>query len=164
MYRPGHHGAVMLLYAPVGGVLAAQGHELLGLCGALFVFSAAMVPDIDRRVGWLRRRGPTHTVWFALAFGAATALAASVVFPYLFGLGEDLSLAAGFALGTFVVVVHLVGDALTPAGVRPFAPLVDWEFAVEMKFASDAPGNYALLGVGLLAIGVAFLLGGSIAG
>lgn len=164
MYRPGHHGTVMLLYAPVGGVLAASSFELLGLLGAMFVFCAAMVPDIDRQVPRVGRRGFTHTVWFALLFGAATGLLGVFVRSWLLGLSVELAFAYGFALGAFVVVVHVAGDALTPAGVRPFAPLSDRCLRRESEFAADPPGNYALFGIGLLALGIAFLVGGTVAG
>ncbi|MFB6143280.1 MAG: metal-dependent hydrolase [Halorientalis sp.] len=164
MYRPGHHGTVMLVYAPFGGVLAALGFELLGLLGAMFVFCAAMVPDLDRYVDWVDPRGATHTVWFALAFGAVTGLVTALVGPAALGFSTAWSFAYGFALGTFVVVVHVASDALTPEGVRPFAPLSDRHFRFESEFTADPPGNYALFGIGLLALGVAFLIGGTIAG
>lgn len=164
MYRPGHHGIAMLVYAPFGGLLAALGSELPALAGGIFLVYATMVPDYDRRVGWLRRRGPTHTVWFALLFGAAAGLAAVVVGSLVFRLAANWSFAFGFALGTLAVVVHIAADALTPAGVRPFAPLHNSTYTFEAEFASSAPGNYALFGVGLLAIAFAFLLGGTIAG
>ena len=164
MYRPGHHGTAMLVYAPFGGVLAALGFELLGLLGAMFVFCAAMVPDFDRGVDWVGRRGFTHTVWFALLFGVVTGLFGTVVRSWLLGLSAELAFAFGFALGAFVVVVHIGADALTPAGVRPFAPLSDRWFHRDSEFAADPPGNYALFGIGLLALGMAFLVGGTIAG
>jgi len=164
MYRPGHHGAAMLVYAPIGGVLAVAGYELLGLCGGGLVVGTTMVPDYDRRVDWLDRRGPTHTVWFALAFGVVTGLVAAVVGPFVLGLGALLVFAVGFALGVLAVVVHIVADALTPVGVRPFAPVRDEAYAFEVAFATSVPGNYVLLGVGVLAASLAFLVGGSLAG
>lgn len=162
MYRPGHHGTVMLLYAPFGGGLAALGFELPGLLGAMFVFCAAMVPDFDRRVDWVSRRGATHTVWFALLFGAGTGGISAAGGALLGGLAGR-GFAFGFALGTFVVAVHIASDALTPAGVRPFAPLSDRCYRTDSEFAADPPGNYVLFGAGLLALGFAFLLGGTIA-
>jgi inner membrane protein len=164
MYRPGHHGTVMLVYAPVGGALAALGFELLGLLGAMFVFCAAMVPDFDRGVDWVGRRGFTHTVWFALLFGAATGLVGTLVRLWLLGLPAGLAFLFGFGLGAFVVVVHIASDALTPEGVRPFVPLSDRWFHRDSEFVADPPGNYALFGIGLLALGIAFLVGGTIAG
>lgn len=153
----------MLLYAPFGGVLAALGFELLGLLGAMFVFCAAMVPDLDRRVDWVARRGVTHTVWFALLFGAVTGLV-GVASASLLGVPAARVFAFGFLLGTFVVAVHIAADGLTPAGVRPFVPLSDRCYRSDSELAADAPGNYALFGIGLLALGVAFLVGGTIAG
>lgn len=154
----------MLAYAPFGGALAALGFELLGLLGAMFVFCAAMVPDLDRWFDWVNPRGATHTVWFALAFGGLTGLAGALAGVRVFGYPAAWSFAYGFALGAFVVVVHVASDALTPAGVRPFAPLSDRHFRFDSEFTADPPGNYALLGIGLLALGVAFLIGGTIAG
>ena len=164
MYRPGHHGAAMLAYAPVGGVLAALGFELLALCGGALVVGTTMVPDYDRRVDWLEHRGPTHTVWFALVFGVVTGLLAAAVGPFVLGLDAVPVFALGFVFGAFAVVVHIAADALTPDGVRPFAPLSEATYAIEVQFATSAPGNYALLGVGVLVASLAFLVGGTIAG
>jgi inner membrane protein len=154
----------MLAYAPIGGVLAALGFELLALCGGALVVGTTMVPDYDRRFDWLDRRGPTHTVWFALGFGVFTGLLAAAVGPFVFGLDAVLVFGFGFAFGAFAVVVHLVADALTPGGVRPFAPLSEATYAFEVQFATSAPGNYALLGVGVLVASLAFLIGGTLAG
>jgi len=164
MYRPGHHGAAMLAYAPVGGVVAALGFELLALCGGALVVGTTMVPDYDRRLDWLDRRGPTHTVWFALVFGVFTGAVAAVVGPVVLGLGPLVVFAVGFVLGAFAVAIHIVADALTPPGVRPFAPLSEVTYAFEVQFATSAHGNYALLGVGVLVASLAFLAGATIAG
>ena len=93
MYREGHVGAALLAYAPVGFVVAAAGFRFLSLIGGIGVAALAMLPDYDQKVPGVDHRGPTHTVWFAVVVGVVT-------------------------IGS-----HIAADALTPAGVRPFAPV-----------------------------------------
>lgn len=155
----------MLVYAPVGGVLTAFGYELLALAGAVVVVGGTMVPDYDRSITRLRRRGPTHTVWFAGLFGLLVGavwgllgnlVAGASAAPGLFGFG--------LLVGTLAVVVHILGDVLTVDGVRPFAPVSDRRYAVGMERAMDLPSNYLLLAVGATVFACAFLLGGILAG
>lgn len=57
-----------------------------------------------------------------------------------------------------------LADALTPAGVRPFAPYRDGFYSYDLARASNPIANYALLAVGVLAAGGALAVGNAIAG
>jgi inner membrane protein len=70
----------------------------------------------------------------------------------------------GALVGTLTVVAHLLADALTPAGIRPFAPVRDTWYSLEVTGAGAPVANYLLLGVGVVAPLAAALLARTIAG
>lgn len=163
MHREGHIGAALLAYAPVGAVVLALGFDTYALGGGVVAAGLAMLPDYDQRVPGLAHRGPTHTVWFALAVGTLLGIVGGLA-------GRPTGLAAVVALGTFgfatgflTVVSHILADALTPAGVRPFAPYRTRHYSADLTRASNPVANYALLAVGAVAIGLALLLGNTVA-
>ncbi|ELZ45792.1 membrane-bound metal-dependent hydrolase [Halorubrum californiense DSM 19288] len=159
MYRKGHVGASLVVYAPFGFLVAALASIEVGLVGAAGVASLAMVPDLDTRVPFVKHRGITHTVWFALlvgvAFGVvglAAGLRRGVVEALLFG-------GAGLLFGVVTIVSHLLADALTPMGIRPFAPLRDTEYTLDLFTAANPIANYALLGLGGVVAAAALVAG-----
>jgi inner membrane protein len=118
-----------------------------------------MVPDLDMRIPFVKHRGITHTVWFALlvglgfgGVGLAVGLRSGVVEALLFG-------GAGFVFGAVTIVSHLLADALTPMGIRPFAPVRDDEYTLDLVTAANPLANYGLLGLGGVAVAVALVAG-----
>jgi inner membrane protein len=163
MYRTGHYGAALLAYAPIVAVLLATGFRTLALLGAPVAVALATLPDYDLRVPFLDHRGLTHTVWFAIAVGVTGGLVAGLAGNSqgpvaAIGLGIF-----GFVVGTVSIGSHVAADALTPAGVRPFAPLRSRHYSYSVTTAKNPIANYALLGLGLIAIAGAFVLGNRIA-
>lgn len=164
MYRPGHIGAALLAYAPVGAVTIALGFDSLALPGGAAVVALSMLPDVDHRLPGIAHRGPTHTVWFVL--GVTT------VFGLLGGLaGSQAGVLAALGLGTFAAAVgvaalgsHLLADALTPAGIRPFAPWRIRHYSYGLTTAGNPLANYALLALGVVASVVALAVGTYLAG
>lgn len=153
MYRAGHIGAALLAYAPVGAIAAALGFDAWALAGVGGVASLAMLPDIDHRIPGVEHRGPTHTVWFALTVGIGLAVLGGRAGS---AYSEFAAVAIGlwaFLLGSGTVMSHIVADALTPAGVCPFAPLRTSHYSYGLVSASNRIANYSLLCVGLLAAG-----------
>jgi len=148
MYQYGHYGAALLGYAPLGFLLSITGFDELALLGAVGAAGLAMVPDVDQRLPLIAHRGPTHTVWFALAAGLVLA-----VLGLLIGLENGilqaigLSVAGGY-LGAVTVCSHIAADALTPAGVKPFAPRRDDWYSYDVARASNPIANGVLLVVG----------------
>lgn len=162
MHQEGHVGAALLAYAPAGAVTLAFGFDTLALLGGVGAAGLAMLPDADQRIPGLTHRGPTHTVWFALAVGVVFALAGGLA-----GSSHGPLAAAGlavwaFVVGTATVSSHILADALTPAGVRPFAPYHDGFYSYDLARASNPIANYALLAAGVLAAGGALALGNAI--
>jgi inner membrane protein len=155
MYRTGHYGVSLIAYAPVAFALLAAGEVTLAFAAGAVVLWLAPLPDVDHRIPGITHRGVTHTLGFALAvggaFGAAGYLSADVL-----GLGEPRVVAAvGLLVGTFGIVSHLLGDALTPAGIRPFWPLSRRKFTLSVTTADSTLWNVGLLAVGVFATAAA---------
>jgi len=178
----------MLAYVPIGFVLLADrqlGLALLGLLGVLFV---EPLPDNDLWIPGLRHRGISHSLLCALLVGGVigtlgwvvgdqvTVLFANVlagldtttvgIFAGLFQwTAEELraldapALATfGFAVGVFGIIVHLLADAITMAGVRPLLPLSRWRLSLSSIRADSPLANNGLFGLGVLALAVVFLV------
>lgn len=148
MHRWGHVGAALAAYAPVAFVTSVVGLDDLLVLGGVAAVGLSTLPDVDHRVPLVPHRGPTHTVWFVLlvaaaggyvgwSAGASTGLASTV------GLAVFGATVAGLAVASHVAV-----DALTPMGVRPFAPLSDWHVSVGLTPSASPLANWLGLGAG----------------
>lgn len=170
MHRTGHLGASLLAFAPIGFALVRAGEPLLAYLAGATMLWFAMLPDYDLRISFISHRGPTHTFLFAAlvggAFGAVgyaldgplgavgvPATDATAVPP-----GLDLAL-FGFGLGVATVLAHLLADALTPMGVRPFWPVWDRRYTLGLVRAANPLANYALFVLGVFAAAAALVLG-----
>jgi inner membrane protein len=150
VYRKGHYGVSLLAFAPLGYWLRRHGAPWLALGSLALLLGLAMLPDVDHRVPVVEHRGPTHTLAFALLVGAACGGLAGVVDVSLFDAGPvGIAYAAG--LGALSVVAHLLADALTPAGVRPFWPISSRRVSIGVARAGDPLANGALFGLGVAA-------------
>ncbi|MEF8780435.1 MAG: metal-dependent hydrolase [Haloferacaceae archaeon] len=152
VYQLGHYGVALLLYAPVVGPLLDAGGPRAALAGGALVAVAAILPDCDEFLP-IPHRGPTHTVWFVAAVGllAAGGVAALSVREAAWGPVAGL-LAAG------AVASHVAVDALTPMGIRPFAPASDWHVTLDLVPSKHRTANAGLflLGGAAVAVAVAF--------
>ncbi|WP_135824073.1 metal-dependent hydrolase [Halorussus ruber] len=162
MFRTGHLGVALALYAPVGGWLLALQHPTAAVLGGAAVLWTTMLPDWDHRIPFLTHRGATHTlafagllagsVWAAVGAGAKAAnLDAPAVGP--------LPLSA-FAAGivALALLAHLVADLLTPMGVALLWPLTDRRYSLSVTPADSTAWNYALFALGVFATGAAAYL------
>jgi len=164
MHRPGHYGGSLLAYAPVGFFVVVAGAVELAIAGGAVAVAGAMIPDWDQRVPFVRHRGPTHTVWFALLVGTVLGVAGALVGSSM-GVGSAIALGGfGFVVGAIIVIGHLLADVLTPMGIRPFEPLRDDTYTLDVAKAANPLANYALLGLGAVTSVIAFLAGSVVAG
>lgn len=164
MHREGHVGAALVVYAPLGFVAVLVGAREAALLGGIASAGLAMAPDVDMRVPVVEHRGTTHTVWFAGVVGLAVGIAGAV-----YGAQAGLLVAVpgflfGSLVGTGAVCSHIAADALTPAGVTPFAPLRETHYTWDVTRASNPLSNYVLLGLGVVAAGGALALANGIRG
>jgi len=163
VYRTGHYGVSLLLYAPVGFVLLVVESPGLAALGGAGVLALARTPDLDLRVPGLSHRGVTHTLSFAVVVGAAfagavVALAGAASDPLPAGaLARNAAFA--FGVGAFGILAHLVGDVLTPAGVPLLWPLSSRTYSVSLTTADSTVWNYLLFALGVFAAATAAVLG-----
>ena len=156
MYRLGHQGAALVVYAPLGLALLLAGRPTLAVAGGGISLALASLPDVDQRLPGVQHRGVTHTFAFAFAVGAALG-AVGWLLGSDAGVATAAELAAvGFAVGTTVIVSHLLADVITPMGITPFWPVSDRHYSVGVCRADNTVANYALLGLGI-AVTVAVL-------
>jgi inner membrane protein len=157
MHREGHLGAALVAYAPIALVVVAVGPPMLAFIGAAVVGGLAMLPDWDQKFPFVEHRGVTHTVHFAVAVGVvflfAGGLIGSTVGPWV-----SLGLAAfGFAVGAGTIGSHIAADGLTPMGVEPFGDDGP-HYSADMVKAANPIANYLLLALGVVAVGLAFVV------
>lgn len=146
MYWPGHVGAALLLYAPVGTALNARAGTVLAAVGTGTAVLFSTLPDIDKQLP-VEHRGPTHTLWFA----AGVAVAAGLI-GLLGGVAFGAPTALGVVAGTAAFISlcsHLLADSITPMGIAPLVPLVAWHHSFELTRAANVTANLVLLTLGL---------------
>ncbi|WP_371340836.1 hypothetical protein [Halorientalis sp. IM1011] len=65
----------------------------------------------------------------------------------------------GVFVGTLTVGAHLLAPVLSPTGIRPFAPVRDDRYTLDVAKAANPIVNYALLAAGVVAPGAALVVG-----
>ncbi len=158
VYRNGHLGAALLLYAPAGFALIGAGHQALALVGGAVVVSLAALPDCGHRPPFVEHRGPTPTLAFAALVGGGVGAAGHFAAAVVPGYDAAALSGFGFAVGALAVVSHLLADALTPMGITPFWPLSKRWFSASLVRADNWLANQLLLGLGLAAVGAVIVL------
>lgn len=159
MHRNGHIGAALAAYSPVVLVVCALGMAEVAVVGAAAVGFLSTLPDLDMRIPFLDHRGPTHTVWFAVAVGGLGGLVGAFL-----GASSGVLAAAGlavlgFSVGLLTVLSHVAADAVTPAGVRPLAPYRSTHVTLDLWTSRNPIANYLLLALGGAVAFGAFVLG-----
>lgn len=158
MYRHGHTGVGLLLYAPVAYAALSVGQFELAVAGFVAMVWLAMLPDLDMRVPGLTHRGSTHTLAFAVLVALACGAGGWVLGVELTGFGPRTLGVFGALVGLLSVLAHLLADLLTPVGIAPFWPLSSRRYSLSLVYASNAPANYLLLALGVGATGAVLWL------
>jgi len=151
MYRKGHLGVSLLVFAPVGYWLVRVGEPAAAMLTGVVMLWLAMLPDVDHRLPVIEHRGVTHSLGFAALVGglfAAVGVAVGDMFRVA-GLGLGTF---GFLLGVLTVGAHLVGDALTPAGIPLLWPLPR-TYSLSVTRADNTLANYGLFVTGIVVTG-----------
>jgi inner membrane protein len=161
MYRKGHVGAALLAYAPIAAVVVAIGFDGVAIGGGAVAVGLASLPDADQRVPFISHRGVTHTVHFAVGIGVLLGLGGGLV-GASGGPVPAIALGAfGFVVGTVTLLSHVAADALTPMGVEPFHD--GRHYSYDVTRAANPVANYVLLGLGIVAVVVAYAVGVGVA-
>lgn len=160
MYRNGHIGAALAAYAPLALVSTAIGGLELGVLGGVVAAGISKVPDWDQHIPFVKHRGATHTIHFAVIMGVLLGISGLLVGATYGILAAIGGFVYGLLLGTIPILSHIGADALTPAGVEPFRD--ERHYSYNVVKAANPLANYALLGLGALLSGVAILLGSAL--
>lgn len=152
MYRLGHFGAALLVYAPLGLALLLFDAPGLAVAGGALSLALATVPDYDQRVPFVSHRGVTHTFLFAIVVGLLLGGAG-----WLVGSTSDAATATrlaafGLVVGLTSIVSHLLADVVTPAGIAPFWPLSAKNYTLGLTRADNTIANYLVLALGVFAV------------
>ncbi|EMA69865.1 membrane-bound metal-dependent hydrolase [Halorubrum aidingense JCM 13560] len=150
MYRRGHVGLGLLAYAPVASLTLRSGEPGLALVGVAIAVAFATLPDVDERLP-LPHRGPTHTIAFVVAGGGLVGTASVPVVAASGSLPTWTPVFAGVVTAA-TLGSHLAGDVITPMGIRPFRPLSDAHFTLDVTPAADPRANRLFLGAGVVAL------------
>lgn len=159
MYRTGHYGVALLVYAPFVCLLVVVGFPDIALFGGAGILGGAKLPDLDQQLPFVSHRGPTHTVGFAVVVALGYALIGAVVGWQAHPFAAVGLSVFGFVIGGLAVVSHLLADALTPAGIEPYG---DERVSFSIVRAANPVANLGLLVVGAGTAVLAFVAGQAI--
>ncbi|QLG61632.1 metal-dependent hydrolase [Halorarum salinum] len=155
MYRTGHLGVAMALFAPVAHWLVTAGYPGLAVLTGAAALALAVVPDLDLSVPGLSHRGVTHSLAFALAAGACCGALAARGLPAL-GVAVPPAVSAfafGFLLGFGSILGHLAADVITPMGV-PFLWPASRRWSLGVTPSRDPVWNGGLFALGTASLGL----------
>ena len=150
MHTPGHYGAALCLYAPIGFVVAIVHTIELAVVGAVVAAVLSPLPDIDLKLPFVAHRGVTHTIHFVVLVGLSMGVTGGVVATRTDTI-EPLALAGfGLLIGVVSIGSHLLADALTPMGIDPFR--TGTRYTLSLTRAANPIANLVLLMLGVIAI------------
>lgn len=160
MELPGHLGVALLVYAPVAAMEIRRGRSRRAWLGLAVVLPLAVSPDVDLYLAGVPHRGVTHSLLAVVVAGAAVALLACLRRPR--GPGSRVRAArSGAFVGGLGVLSHLLGDVVTPMGIRPFLPLSETTYTLTLVYAADQRANATLLVAGITVFATAVSLAGA---
>lgn len=154
MHARGHKGIGLLLYAPITYALLRLNQPILAIGGLVLVLTLSMLPDKDMVIALLPHRGPTHTIWFALAVGAALGGIGIIIQLGLDKIGivaVAVPVVFLFGIGFLSILYHIIGDALNPSGVRPYTPVSRKKHALGLTKSNSFVWNWLFFVLGLVA-------------
>lgn len=147
MLALGHSGIMLLVYAPIAYVLLVTGREKAMGTGLILALFLSLSPDIDMWLPFVAHRGLTHSLLAAVCVGVAVGIAGWLSSLWSVGNGSERA-ALGFFIGSVSIVTHLVGDVITPMGIKLFLPVSQTTYSVDIVSAFDPAANSILFIVG----------------
>lgn len=149
MFPLGHLGIVLLIFAPLAYVLAVRNLEANLAPGVVVALLLTLIPDVDMYTPVFVHRGLTHTLLAAGCIGVVTAVLWCASNRLSLGNRVERTL-VGFLVGVLSVGSHLIGDVITPMGLRPFLPLDETGYTLSLVSARNPSANLALFGGGIV--------------
>lgn len=173
MLKRGHIGLTLALASPlaVGIGFFSKPIALAVVAGAV---AGGALPDMDTQTGLVKHRGFTHTVWFSILAGIsitgiiAVGLLQLPPSEFIPVPNEATRILFGSAFGIGIVygtLTHLIGDVITPRGIKPFDPISprniipitisDKKYTYEIANASNKSLNNVASAAGVFLVGIA---------
>lgn len=149
MYLPGHLGLGLLACAAIVA-LGPRRRPAVAACAPVVLASA---PDIDLYLAGIPHRGITHTVWAVVGLGLGLAAVAGL-WTRRRGTERIADVTLAFAAGVVAGSMHLIGDVVTPMGIRPLHPLLATSYSLDLVASRNPTANLVLLCAGCAAVGL----------
>lgn len=174
MYKSGHMGINMILFAPILFIMMSFEYIFISIFGLIIITYFASLPDIDLKYQFLTHRGFTHTYLFGLFIGLISSslftiinvlsINSGIIEPSIFNMiGIPIW---GFFIGLFTVMGHIIGDVITPAGIRPFKkpkyipnlPIFsDKKYTFDLVYAANTWANIGFLLIGIMSTTISII-------
>lgn len=168
MHREGHLGVSLLVYAPIAYFLFTYKLTTVFGMGLVAMGFWSFAPDLDMELP-IQHRGPTHSfvaaglagiitgivaIYFAATgnYGSTRIVIGSSILSYVAAAGF------GFGIGFLGVIGHLLGDVITPMGIKPWWPYSKRKHKLDLVLASNKQANQALSLAGGIALTAAIVI------
>lgn len=166
MYKSGHFGLSLTLYAPFLYFFLQANEYLVALLGLLIVTACSSLPDLDLKISFIKHRGYSHTIIGALFIGLIIGVATFISYIYIINIistfGLEMQYTApmfagmGFIFGFYGSLTHYAGDIVTPMGLKPFAPFSRKKYTLDLFYAKNKLANGGSLFLGFLITALVF--------
>lgn len=127
----------------------------------IFVICGSFLPDLDAiplifekqigEVDWISHRGFTHTVYFGFLMGILYYLLQRIV------IDSNIHIFVPISVGIYSVVIHCLGDYLTPKGVDFIPPLTS-SFSFDYIEYDNYVANIVMLAVQTVVVSTALII------
>jgi inner membrane protein len=154
--RSGHVGVSLLCYTPFAVVITAVASPVEALAGGVLSATVVMLPDVDIALN-IPHRGPTHTIWFVGMAGMLALLIGFVIGRFLSQNATTVGVFCSLIVASSITS-HLIADALTERGIRPFQPLSRTQYSFGVASSKDVATNVVLIIIGVSSVSGAILL------
>lgn len=148
MFPPGHVGIALLVYAPVAYLLILSDRNRKMEVGIAAILLLTLLPDFDILIPGVTHRGLTHSLLAGVVLGVAVGL-----FGWLSRVSSPVErverAVLGWLLGFLGVVSHIVGDVITPMGIRPYEPMLPAHYTLALVHARNPAANFVLFVAGI---------------
>lgn len=168
MYKSGHIGISLIMYAPIFALLMYNSHPWFALLGLIFVATFSPFPDKDINTPLFQHRGISHSILASVVFTLVIGILAYffITVVTIIPVPEAPFVSFFMFIAFLTYISHLVGDYITPAGIRPYNPKNKKRIKSKNNiYAKNMIANWLFFAFGwLLIIGLGLLALGAVAG
>ncbi|WP_440008377.1 metal-dependent hydrolase [Halomicrococcus sp. SG-WS-1] len=149
MNKLGHWGIVLFIFSFVVYGLVVREQTRAAKIITVSGLGMGISPDIDLYTAWFAHRGVTHTIPAALFAGGVLATLAWFITPFALTSRSEEAV-YGFLTGGIGVGCHILGDIITPMGIKILYPLAPQAYTFDIISAHNLAANLLLLLFGVI--------------